>query len=47
MDQVRTSIETRRLVEGEMLPSVCHIAEDLQVNPMTVIEAVHCFSEMQ
>ena len=47
MDQVRTSIETRRLVEGEMLASECHIAKDLQVNPMTVIEAVHCFSEMQ
>ncbi|MEZ6125651.1 MAG: GntR family transcriptional regulator [Planctomycetaceae bacterium] len=39
MDQVRTLIAAGRLSSAEMLPSVRQIAEDLQVNPMTVSKA--------
>ena len=39
MDQVRTLIASGRLKSGEMLPSVRHIAEELQINHMTVSKA--------
>lgn len=39
MDQVRAQIGAGRLAEGEMLPSVRQIAEDLEINPMTVSKA--------
>lgn len=39
MDQVRTLIAAGRLSADEMLPSVRQIAEDLQINPMTVSKA--------
>lgn len=39
MDQVRTLVNAGRLPAEEMLPSVRQIAEDLQVNPMTVSKA--------
>lgn len=39
MDQVRTLIKTGRLNAEEMLPSVRQIAEELEVNPMTVSKA--------
>ena len=39
MDQVQSHIHAGRLPSGEMLPSVRQIAEELQVNPMTVSKA--------
>ncbi|MEZ6128123.1 MAG: GntR family transcriptional regulator [Planctomycetaceae bacterium] len=39
MDQVRTLIAAGRIPVGDMLPSVRQIAEDLQINPMTVSKA--------
>lgn len=39
MDQVRTLVKTGRLNAEEMLPSVRQIAEELEVNPMTVSKA--------
>ena len=39
MDQTQTLIATGRLAQGEMLPSVRQIAEELQINPMTVSKA--------
>lgn len=39
MDQVRTLVKTDRLNAEEMLPSVRQIAEELEVNPMTVSKA--------
>jgi GntR family transcriptional regulator len=39
MDQVRMLVATGRLAANEMLPSVRQIAEELQVNPMTVSKA--------
>lgn len=39
MDQVRTLIAAGRLPVAEMLPSVRQIAEELQINPMTVSKA--------
>jgi GntR family transcriptional regulator len=39
MDQVRALIASGRLVEGDLLPSVRQVAQDLQVNQMTVSKA--------
>ena len=39
MDQTQTLIATGRLAEDAMLPSVRQIAEELQINPMTVSKA--------
>lgn len=39
MDQVRMLIAAGRIPADEMLPSVRQIAEDLQINPMTVSKA--------
>lgn len=39
MDQVRTLIASGRLREGDLLPSVRQVAQDLQVNQMTVSKA--------
>lgn len=39
MDQVQAQIHAGRLPGGEMLPSVRQIAEELQINPMTVSKA--------
>lgn len=39
MDQVRALIAGGRLAEGDMLPSVRQVGEDLQVNQMTVSKA--------
>lgn len=39
MDQVQAQIHAGRLPTGEMLPSVRQIAEELQINPMTVSKA--------
>ncbi len=39
MEQVQAHIHAGRLPLGEMLPSVRQIAEELQVNPMTVSKA--------
>src|SRR5437899_10968263 len=39
MDQVRATIAGSRLVEGDLLPSVRQVAQDLQVNQMTVSKA--------
>lgn len=39
IDQVRTLVKTGRLNAEEMLPSVRQIAEELEVNPMTVSKA--------
>lgn len=39
MDQVRTLTAAGRIPASEMLPSVRQIAEDLQINPMTVSKA--------
>ena len=39
MDQVQAHIHAGRLPREEMLPSVRQIAEELQVNPMTVSKA--------
>jgi GntR family transcriptional regulator len=38
-DQVRAQIASARLPAGDFLPSVRHLAEQLQVNPMTVSKA--------
>lgn len=39
MDQVKTQIATGRLGDGLFLPSVRQVAEELEVNPMTVSKA--------
>jgi GntR family transcriptional regulator len=39
MDQVRTLVASGRLAEGDLLPSVRQVAQDLQVNQMTVSKA--------
>jgi GntR family transcriptional regulator len=39
MDQVRVLVASGRLAEGDLLPSVRQVAQDLQVNPMTVSKA--------
>lgn len=39
MDQLRSLIASGRLPEGELVPSVRQMAEDLQVNLMTVSKA--------
>ena len=39
IDQIRAQIAGGRLTPGEFLPSVRQVAEDLQVNPMTVSKA--------
>jgi GntR family transcriptional regulator len=39
VDQVRAQIAGRRLAAGEFLPSIRRVAQDLQVNPMTVSKA--------
>ena len=39
IDQVRAQIAGGRLAAGEFLPSVRQVADDLQVNPMTVSNA--------
>jgi GntR family transcriptional regulator len=39
IDQVRAQIAGGRLGAGEFLPSVRQVAEDLQINPMTVSKA--------
>jgi len=39
MDQVRAQMAGGTVLPGEMLPSVRQVAEDLQVNPMTVSKA--------
>lgn len=39
MDQVRAMIASGQLAEGDLLPSVRQMADDLQVNMMTVSKA--------
>jgi GntR family transcriptional regulator len=39
MDQVRMLVASGRLAEGDLLPSVRQVAQDLQVNQMTVSKA--------
>lgn len=39
MDQVRALVASGRLAEGVLLPSVRQVAQDLQVNQMTVSKA--------
>jgi GntR family transcriptional regulator len=39
MDQVRALVASRRLVAGQMLPSIRQLATDLEVNMMTVSKA--------
>jgi len=39
MDQIRGLIASGRLEAGELLPSVRQVAQQLQVNPMTVSKA--------
>ena len=39
MDQVRALIASGRLAEGELLPSVRQVGQELQINQMTVSKA--------
>ena len=39
LDQVKTQIATGRLEQGVFMPSVRQVAEELEVNPMTVSKA--------
>jgi GntR family transcriptional regulator len=39
IDQVKTNVATGRLAQGEYLPSVRQVAEELEINPMTVSKA--------
>lgn len=39
IDQVKTQIATGRLERGVFLPSVRQVAEELEINPMTVSKA--------
>ena len=39
MDQLRLEIFSGRLASGSMLPSVRQVAQDLEINPMTVSKA--------
>jgi GntR family transcriptional regulator len=39
MDQIRAQVAGGRLTAGEFLPSVRQVAEELEVNPMTVSKA--------
>jgi DNA-binding transcriptional regulator YhcF (GntR family) len=43
MDQVRAMIASGQLADGDLLPSVRQMADELQVNMMTVSKA--CWSE--
>jgi GntR family transcriptional regulator len=44
MDQLRVEIFSGRLAPGAMLPSVRQVAQDLEINPMTVSKA---YSQLQ
>lgn len=44
MDQLRVEIFSGRLAPGAMLPSVRQVAQDLEINPMTVSKA---YSKLQ
>src|SRR5205807_7468926 len=39
MDQIRALVASGRLAEGDLLPSVRQLGQDLQVNQMTVSKA--------
>ncbi len=39
IDQFRALIATGKIQQGELLPSVRQVAQDLQINPMTVSKA--------
>ena len=39
MDQVRALVASGRLAEGDLLPPVRQVAQDLQINQMTVSKA--------
>ncbi len=39
LDQIRSLVSSRRLAAGELLPSVRQVAQQLQINPMTVSKA--------
>jgi len=39
IDQIRAQVAGGRLAAGEFLPSVRQVAEELQINPMTVSKA--------
>lgn len=39
VDQVRTLVASGRLADGDLLPSVRQVAQDLQINQMTVSKA--------
>ena len=47
MDQVRAQIAGGRLTPGEFLPSVRQVAEELEVNPMTVSKAYSLLEKEQ
>jgi GntR family transcriptional regulator len=44
MDQLRVELFSGRLAPGTMLPSVRQVAQDLEINPMTVSKA---YSKLQ
>ena len=39
IDQIKTLVATGRVTAGAFLPSVRHVAQELEVNPMTVSKA--------
>lgn len=39
MEQAKHAVETGALREGDQLPSICKLAEDLMMNPNTVVRA--------
>jgi GntR family transcriptional regulator len=39
IDQLQALIATGKIQQGEFLPSVRHVAQELQINPMTVSKA--------
>jgi GntR family transcriptional regulator len=39
--QVRQALRTGHLIEGDQLPKVREVAEDLAINPNTVLKAYH------
>ena len=39
VDQIKTHVATGQMKEGEFLPSVRQVAEELEINPMTVSKA--------
>src|SRR5688500_20378482 len=47
MDQVRAQIAGGRLSPGDFLPSVRQVAEELEVNPMTVSKAYSLLEKEQ